>query len=278
MDNFKIIAEIGCIHIGSLERAKKLAKMAKICGAHVLKTQKRNPKESTPKKLWNKPHPNQMFSYGDTYLEHRINVELSVGEHKELKQYCEDIDIEYSTSVFDITSAKEIIQLNPKFIKIPSCINHNEDVLKILLNEYGGDIHFSLGMTTEYEREIIYDRLPQWDDRLVVYHCTSGYPVPFEQMYLKEIETLTKIFSRVGLSNHGYGITMEPIAYVLGARYFERHFTDDRLYRHTDSGAAVEPHGLAKIIRDIKATQQALKFKPSELEDIEQKQRDKLRV
>ena len=76
MDNFTVIAEIGCSMGGVLKRAKKLAKLAKISGAHVLKTQKRNPKESVKKELWYKPHPNQIYAYGDTYLEHRENLEL----------------------------------------------------------------------------------------------------------------------------------------------------------------------------------------------------------
>ena len=101
MTNYKpfIIAEIGCTHIGNLERAKSLARLAKLAGADMLKTQKRNPRESVPEIWWDKPHPNERFSYGKTYLEHRENVELSIEQHAELKAYCDEIDIEYSTSV-----------------------------------------------------------------------------------------------------------------------------------------------------------------------------------
>ena len=111
MKDFTIIAEIGGTHIGSISRAKKLAKLAKLAGADVLKTQKRNPKECVRKELWREPHPNEMFSYGRTYLDHRNNLELSIEQHAELKGYCNSIDIRYSTSVWDITSAKEVIKL-----------------------------------------------------------------------------------------------------------------------------------------------------------------------
>ena len=143
MNNFTVIAEIGCTHIGQLERAKNLAKLAKICGADVLKTQKRNPKESTKKELWDKPHPNEMYAYGKTYLEHRENVELPIEDHYELKKYCEEIGIEYSTSVWDITSAKEIVELNPKLIKIPSACNQNYELITYLFDNYDGEIHIS---------------------------------------------------------------------------------------------------------------------------------------
>ncbi|KKN30852.1 hypothetical protein LCGC14_0829770 [marine sediment metagenome] len=278
MKDFTVIAEIGGTHIGSLERAKKLAYLAKIAGADVLKTQKRNPKESVKKELWNKPHPNQIFSYGNTYLEHRINLELSIEEHKELKEYCESIDIIYSTSVWDITSTKEVIALNPKMIKIPSACNHNFKILDMLYNEFQGEIHVPLGMTTKKEREKLYHKLLEFKDRVVVYHCVSGYPVPFEQLHLLEILKLVKIFNKVGYSNHGYGVAMEPVAYSLNVRYFERHFIDDRIFAHSDAICSLEPQGLSKMIRDIKAVSKALTFKPDEIEEIEQKQRNKLRV
>ncbi len=274
---FTVIAEIGGTHIGKLERAKKLAKLAKLAGANILKTQKRNPYESVKKELWNKPHPNQIFSYGKTYLEHRINLELPIDQHKELKEYCESIDIEYSTSVWDITSTKEVIKLNPKFIKIPSACNTNNSIFNLLLNEYDGQIHISTGMLNKEEREKLYSKLISYKNRLVIYLCTSGYPVPFEKIYLKEIINLSKIFPNVGYSNHGYGIATEPVAYALKARYFERHFIDDRMFRHTDANCSLEPQGLNKMIRDITAISKTLNFKPDKLDEIELEQKEKLR-
>ncbi len=277
MKDFTVIAEIGGTHIGSLSRAKKLAKLAKLAGADVLKTQKRNPKECVRKELWNQPHPNEMFSYGRTYLDHRNNLELSIEQHAELKGYCNSIDIGYSTSVWDMTSAKEVIKLDPEFIKIPSACNNDENILDLLINNYNGEIHISTGMTNEVERQNLYKKLFPHKNRIVIYHCTSGYPVPFDKLYLREIMKLSKIFPKVGYSNHGYGIATEPVAYTLGARYFERHVIDDRLFRHTDSAASLEFQGLSKMIRDIKAVSLALRFKPYQCDEIEMEQRRKLR-
>jgi len=278
MNNFTVIAEIGCTHIGSLDRAKELAKLAKIAGADVLKTQKRNPMQSVKKELWDKPHPNEMYSYGKNYLEHREKVELSLEDHYKLKKYCEEIDIIYSTSVWDMTSAKEIVELNPKLIKIPSALNLNEQLFNFLLNNYEGQIHISTGMLDEDEKGKLYIKLMPHKDRIIVYHCTSGYPVPFDKLYLNEIRDMKKGFDSIGFSNHGYGIAMEPVAYSLGARYFERHFIDDRMFPHTDASCSLEPQGLNKVVRNLKAVAQALKYKPSELDKIEKEQRDKLRT
>jgi len=285
MNNFTVIAEMGCCHIGKLDRAKELARLAKICGADVIKTQKRNPKESTKKELWDKPHPNEMYAYGKTYLEHRENVELPIEDHYKLKEYCAEIGITYSTSIWDMTSAREIVELNPKLVKIPSACNQNYELLTYLFDNYDGEIHISTGMLTKQERVNFgnwltaeYIRKRGLDkNRLVIYHCTSGYPVPFDKLYLDNIKILSSGNFPTGFSNHGYGIAMEPVAYALGARYFERHFIDDRMFPHTDASCSLEPQGLSKLVRDLKAVSQALQTKPEELDDIEMVQRLKLR-
>jgi N-acetylneuraminate synthase len=279
-----IIAEIGCSHVGSIERAKKLISLAANAGCHVAKFQKRTPRESVKPELWDKPHPNQMFAYGKTYLEHRINLELTISQHAELKQYCESIGIDYSTSVWDMTSAREVAELNPKFIKIPSACNNNDEMIQFLIDNYSGAIHISLGMTSRSEREAIikkYDSLYNdklWD-RIVLYHCTSGYPVPFDKLYLSEISWLSMEHCRtVGFSNHGYGIAADIAAYILGATFIERHFIDDRSFRHTDASCSLEPDGIRRLCRDLKNVNIAWKMKPNEIDPLEQEQRNKLRI
>jgi N-acetylneuraminate synthase len=105
-----VIAEIGCNHKGDMEIAKELIKIAKIfCNADAVKFQKRNNVELLTEEQYNAPHPNPANSYGDTYGAHREYLEFDVNQHAVLKAYCEEIGIEYSTSVWDTTSAKEKI-------------------------------------------------------------------------------------------------------------------------------------------------------------------------
>lgn len=273
------IAELGCVAIGDIERAKMLINLAKLCNVSCVKFQKRNPIESTPKSLWDVPHPNQMFSYGKTYLEHRINVEFSKEQHKVLKDYCENLGLIYSTSVWDVTSSKEIIELNPEFIKVPSAQNNNKEILDILINEYGGYIHISTGMSSKEDKESLYEYLKHNNvlDRVVIYHCTSEYPCSFEHLFLKEIVNLKKYYKHVGFSNHGYGIASDVAALTLGATYFERHFVDDRMFKHTDAAASLEPEGLRKLVRDLNNVSLALKFKGENITDQELVQKEKLR-
>ena len=114
----KVMAEIGCNHMGSVEIAKELLTLAKEAGCEYAKFQKRCPKELLTKEQYEAPHPNPRNSYGDTYGAHREFLELTVDQHRELLEHCKEIGLGYSCSVWDITSAKEIVSLNPDLIKV----------------------------------------------------------------------------------------------------------------------------------------------------------------
>lgn len=280
----KIIAEIGCNHKGDMSIAKELLELAKASNVEVAKFQKRNNRELLTEEQYNAPHPNPRNSYGNTYGEHREFLEFDVNQHKELKEYCEELGIQYSTSVWDVTSAKEIVSLAPELIKVPSACNNNFEMLKVLRDEYQGEVHLSFGMTSkDEEKEIIqfFEETNQAKDRLVVYSCTSGYPVPFPDVCLLEISRLKKEYGdrvkAIGFSGHHLGIAIDNAAYTLGATWIERHFTKDRTWKGTDHAASLEPTGLRKLSRDIKATFAALTYKSSDILPIEQVQRDKLK-
>uniref|UniRef100_A0A7S2C4U6 PseI/NeuA/B-like domain-containing protein n=1 Tax=Haptolina brevifila TaxID=156173 RepID=A0A7S2C4U6_9EUKA len=190
----KVMAEIGCNHMGSVEIAKELLTLAKQAGCDYGKFQKRNPKELLTKAQYEAPHPNPRNSYGDTYGAHREFLELSRDQHAELLAHCKEIGLGYSCSVWDATSAKDIVSLNPDLIKVGSPSNQHWEMQKILRDEYSGDVHISTGMTTKEEIEKI---VKFWEEgkgdaknRVVLYNCTSGYPVPFEDVCLLELRTL----------------------------------------------------------------------------------------
>lgn len=287
MTEFKkpyVIAEIGCNHKGDMAIAKELIKIAKIfCNVDAVKFQKRNNTELLTEEQYNAPHPNASNSYGDTYGAHREFLEFDVNQHQELKDYCESIGITYSTSVWDTTSAKEIASLHPEFIKIPSACNNNFDMLGWLCDHYQGEIHISTGMTTKDEADTLvnYFVTKGRNKDLVLYNCTSGYPVPFEDVCLLDITLLKQkygdIVKHIGFSGHHLGIAVDVAAYTLGANIIERHYTIDRTWKGTDHAASLEPMGLRKLARDLSAVHSALSFKSMDILPIEQVQRDKLK-
>ncbi|MGV3589347.1 MAG: N-acetylneuraminate synthase family protein [Adhaeribacter sp.] len=280
----KVIAEIGCNHMGNMEIAKELIHIAKSAGANYAKFQKRNNIELLTEEQYNAPHPNPANSYGDTYGAHREFLEFNVEQHRELQAYCQQLGIGYSTSVWDTTSAREIMSLNPEFIKIPSACNNNFTMLKHLRDEYSGEVHISFGMTTHEEEEQVvafFEETGSSKDRLVIYSCTSGYPVPFENVCLLEINRLYNKFGdrvkAIGFSGHHLGIAIDNAAFALGAHWVERHFTKDRTWKGTDHAASLEPNGLQKLVRDLNATYKALQYKEQDILAIEKVQRDKLK-
>lgn len=280
----RVIAEAGCNHKGQMDIAKELIETAAIyCKADVIKFQKRCNKELLTPEQYNAPHPNPANSYGKTYGEHREFLEFSVEQHAQLKKWCEDFGITYSSSVWDMTSAKEIASLEPSLIKIPSACNNNMEMLAWLCDNYYGEIHISLGMTSHEEEQNL---IRLFEDKgraqdVVLYFCISGYPVPFEDVCLLELlrikESYGERVKEIAFSGHHLGIAIDIAAYTLGASTIERHYTLDRTWKGTDHAASLEPLGVRKLKRDLEATYKSLTYKSQEILPIEQIQRDKLK-
>ena len=271
----KIIAEVGCNHKGDMDIAKEMiVTAAMFCKVDVVKFQKRCNKELLSDEEYNAPHPNPANSYGETYGEHREFLEFDLAQHKQLKQLCEENGLIYSTSVWDLTSAKEIVSINPELIKIPSACNLNKPMLEYLCDNYPGEIHLSFGMTTQEEEEHIVTLFESKGKNkdLVIYSCTSGYPVPFEDICLLEIRRLQDQLKHrvkaIGFSGHHLGIAVDSAAVALGAEWIERHFTLDRTWKGTDHAASLEPDGMRRLARDCRAVSRALTYKESDILDI----------
>lgn len=280
----KVIAEIGCNHKGDMAIAKEMIMVAAtFCKADVVKFQKRHPRELLTDEEYNTPHPNPMHAYGDTYGAHREFLEFDAQQHGQLKAWCEEFGAVYSTSTWDLASAKEIVPLQPALIKIPSACNLHYPMLTYLCENYQGEIHLSFGMTTQEEEEQVvkfFEGKGRAKD-VVLYSCTSGYPVAFEDICLLEITRLRKAFGdrvkAVGFSGHHLGIAADVAAMTLGATWIERHFTLDRTWKGTDHSASLEPDGMRRLVRDIKHVAAALNYKKEELLDVEKIQRKKLK-
>jgi sialic acid synthase len=288
MSNFppppNVVAEIGCNHKGDMDIAREMIGIAAtFARCDYVKFQKRSNRELLTPDEYAAPHPNPANAYGPTYGAHREFLEFDLDQHRQLQQWCAQFGVGYACSVWDMTSAREIASLDPDYIKIPSACNLRFDMLRELASNYRGELHIALGMTTPDEvRQIIAvldaeQALP----RTVMYACTSGYPVPFDQLCLLEIRELNMRYganlAAVGFSGHHLGIAADIAAYTLGAQWIERHYTLDRTWKGTDHAASLEPDGLRRLVRDLRAVSQALTLRGSDILDIEVAQRAKLK-
>ena len=173
--------------------------------------------------------------------------------------------------------------MKPKFIKIPSACNTHFEMLQWLCDNYQGEIQLSFGMTTHAEEEQIvtlFENNGRAKD-LVLFNCTSGYPVPFSDICLLEIERMKKSYGsrvkKIGFSGHHLGIAVDVAAYTLGASVIERHYTLDSTWKGTDHAASLEPDGVRKLVRNLNAVYDSLTYKSEEILPIEQVQREKLK-
>lgn len=279
-----IIAEVGCNHKGDFSIAEEMINVAAyFCKVDAVKFQKRNNRELLSPEEFNSPHPNPANSYGNSYGEHREYLEFTIEQHKSLFDVCGKNNVEYLCSVWDLTSAKEIASLKPAKIKIPSACNLNFKMIEWLLENFPGEIHISFGMTTHEEEKLILSKFSKYNrlNDAVVYSCTSGYPVAFEDICLYEITRLKESYGSdvksIGFSGHHLGIAADIGALVLGAQIFERHFTLDRTWKGTDHAASLEPEGMRKLTRDLNNVNKALLYKSEEILPVEQVQRNKLK-
>lgn len=253
-----VIAEIGHNHQGKLEQCKELFRRAKECGADAVKLQKRDNRSLFTRAAFDKPYDNEN-SFGATYGEHREKLEFGREEYVELKRYAEELGITFFATAFDIPSADFLAELDLPAYKIASGDLTNLPLLRHVAR-IGKPMIVSTGGGTLDDVRRVYDEIKPINPQLALLQCTAGYPPAWEELNLRVIETYRELFPDVvvGLSSHDSGIAMGPVAYVLGARIIEKHFTLNRAMKGTDHAFSLESPGLRRLCRDLKRTRVAL--------------------
>jgi len=156
-------------------------------------------------------------------------------------------------------------------------------MLDWLCKNYSGEIQLSLGMTTHEEEGKIVELFEKngRNKDLVLFACTSGYPVPYEDICLLELKRLIDEYGssvkKIGFSGHHIGTAVDMAAYALGAEVIERHYTLDKTWKGTDHAASLEPEEFKTLVKDMNNVHLAMTIKKEEILPIEQVQRDKLK-
>lgn len=252
-----IIAEIGINHQGNLDLFKKMIVKAKECGVDAVKSQKREPRECLTPEQYSRPYDSP-HAFGKTYGEHKEALELSREAWREAMALADDLGIPLFASVFDITSARFMRDLGVELVKIGSAEVTRLDLLEEVAN-YGLPILMSSGMSTIEEIDRAVDLLKARKVDLTLMHTTSCYPCPYEDLNLRVIPTLKDRYKvPVGFSGHHSSVAIDVAAVALGAVAVERHFTLDRTMKGTDQAASLEPVGMEKVVKYIRATELAL--------------------
>ncbi len=253
-----VIAEIGNNHQGNLELCKKLFLNAKECGADAVKLQKRDNKFLLSKTQYNSPYDNPN-SFGATYGEHRDFLEFGEKEYLILKEYADSLGISFFATPFDKHSVDFLEKIDLPFYKIASGDLKNIPLIKYIAS-LGKPLIISTGGSTIEDVQRVYDEIMPINSNIAILQCTSAYPARPDQLNLRVIETYRKLFPDIviGYSGHDNGIAMPLVAYMLGARIIEKHFTLDRSLKGTDHAFSLSPIGFKHMVRDLKRARLAL--------------------
>ena len=253
-----VIAEIGHNHQGSLERAKELFRAAKECGVDAVKLQKRSNRTLYTRSMYDSPYDNE-HSFGLTYGAHREALEFGWDEYVELKRYAAELGVVFFATAFDFESADFLAKLDVPAYKIAS-----GDLTNLPLVAYvariGKPVLVSTGGGSIEDVRRVCDAVLPLNPQLCVLQCTASYPAEAEDMNLRVITTFRDLYPDVvvGLSDHQNGIAMSDVAYILGARVIEKHFTINRAWKGTDHAYSLEPSGMRKLVRDLRRVRLAL--------------------
>lgn len=253
-----VIAEIGHNHQGDVEKCAKLFAAAKAAGANAVKLQKRDNRSLFTRSLYDAPY-NSENSYGETYGAHREALEFGHAEYLELRACARELGITFFATAFDIVSADFLAALDMPAFKIASADLTNVPLLRHVAR-IGRPMIVSTGAGSMDDVRRAYDTIMPINTQLSILQCTAAYPVEFDEMNLRVVETFRQAFPDIviGLSAHDNGIAMSLVGYMLGARIVEKHFTLNRAWRGSDHAFSLEPQGLTKLVRDLRRTRLAL--------------------
>jgi N-acetylneuraminate synthase len=254
MNKTYIIAEIGINHNGDMNIAKKLIDIAAVAGCDAVKFQKRNPDVCVPEHQKNVMRDTPWGQM--TYLEYKHMVEFGKEQYDEIDAYCKEKEIAWSASPWDLDSLDFLNGYDIPFIKIPSAMLTNDELLKESVKT-GKKIILSVGMSTEEEINHAVGIL-KGAKEFALLHCNSTYPAPIEELNLSAIKTLKQKYKcEVGYSGHEFRLGTTVASVYLGASIIERHITLDRTMWGTDHMSSVEPQGLIKLVKGIRELEQA---------------------
>jgi N-acetylneuraminate synthase/sialic acid synthase len=231
---------------------------AKNAGASAVKLQKRDNQNIFTKELFTANYENEN-SFGKTYGEHRLALEFDKFEYQELIDYSKEIGITFFSTAFDLRSFDFLEELQMPFYKIASSDITHLPLLREIAKT-GKPIILSTGGASMDDVTRAVDAILLDNSNLVLLQCTAAYPPAHNELNLRVISTFKELYQKlvIGLSSHDNGIAMDLVAYILGARVIEKHFTLNRANKGTDNAFSLEPQGFQKLTRDLKRAYVAL--------------------
>jgi sialic acid synthase len=253
-----LIAEVGHNHQGNLENAIELIRAAARSGASAVKFQKRNNKKLFTPSAYDEIY-NSENAFGKTYGEHRDFLEFGEPEYRKCIEEAKNLGITFFSTAFDFDSADFLNDLNFPIFKIASGDLQSIPLLKYVA-KFNKPMIISTGGSTFEMIDLAVSEIRKFHNQIVILQCTASYPANYSELNLQVIKKLREKYPEnvIGYSGHENGIAMPVVAYALGARVIEKHFTLNRALKGTDHAFSLEPQGMHKLVRDLKRAKEAM--------------------
>ena len=270
-----IVAEIGINHNGDIKIAKKLIDLAVSSGCDAVKFQKRTVNKVYSKEVLDGPRESP---WGATQREQKEGLEFSISDYKIIDKYCKQKKIQWYLSCWDVDSQIEMRKFKTKYNKVASAMLIHTKLLETIAEERKHTF-ISTGMSTINEISKAIKIFKKHKCPFELMHSHSSYPMKIEEANLKIIQTLKKKFKcNVGYSGHEAAASLICVAAVLqGATSVERHITLDRTMYGSDQAASLEPDGIHRLVRDVRALDVILGDGEKKIWDSEKSAMKKLR-
>lgn len=259
-DTTLVIAEVGVNHNGSLDTARDLVDAAMTAGAHIVKFQAFRSEKEISRYAAKTPYQEETTTADGNQLEMCKALELSASALQEMKAYCASKGMPFLCAAFEFDSVDLLVdELKVETIKIPSGEITNLPFLEYIGSKKKGTI-LSTGASSLAEVGMAVETLCKAGcPELVLFHCVSSYPAPYNQVNLRAMLTLKDAFGfPVGFSDHTIGNAAPIAAAALGAVAIEKHFTLDRNMDGPDHRASIEPDEMAEMVKGVAIANQAL--------------------
>lgn len=264
-----IIAEAGVNHNGDLEIARKMVRAAARAGVDYVKFQTAVPELVISSIAPQAEYQKENTGVVESQLDMCRRIHLPLEDYRELKRLCTEEGVGFMSTPFDLVSVDFLAELGQDWVKIPSGEITNLPYLRRIarhgtpvilstgmsdLQEVKRAVHILTGSDPDYPSE---SKLTK--DEIIVLHCTTQYPTPYEDVNLRAMETLrSELGLRVGYSDHTRGIAVTVAAAALGAEVVEKHFTLSRDMEGPDHKASLEPDELKRLVEEIRQVDLAL--------------------
>ncbi|MFZ2162078.1 MAG: N-acetylneuraminate synthase family protein [Sideroxyarcus sp.] len=259
-----VIAEVGQNHQGDLKVAREYIRIFAFEGADAVKFQTRNNKVLFSQDAYDAPYSSEN-AFAETYGAHREHLELKPEWLPILKQDCIKYGVKFMSTPFDEPSLELLKQNDVDILKVASFDLGNLPLIHRIAS-LGKPVVMSVGGGKIDQIRSSVEVLLKHHNEVALLHCVSEYPCEYNRLGLDSIGLLIKEFPQctIGSSDHFNGTLSGPIAYIKGARVFEKHVTLNRAWKGTDHSFALEPDGFRKFVRDIKRVRHMMAPKPAD--------------